>query len=274
MSQPISPARFTTYLLDLDGVVYRGDTLLPGAAEFVAWTDATGRKVVYVSNNSFATIAGVAAKLARLGAPRPEGRVVTAGSATADAVAARFPGGRVFALATEALASVLRDAGLRTVWEEGEDGPTPDAVVVGLDRTLTYPRLSRALRAVLAGAAFYAVNRDPRLPVEDGFEPGTGAMVAAVEYSSGQRAELVGKPAPGILLQAMRMAGVAPEETLVVGDGLDLDIVAGHAAGATTALVLSGLTSDAGEAAAATGDRRPELIYKDMAALLAAARAE
>ena len=272
MIQPISPARFTTYLLDLDGVVYRGDLLLPGAAEFVAWADATGRKVVYVSNNSFATVADVTEKLARLGAPRPEGRVVTAGSATADAVAARFPGGRVFALTVEAMASVLRDAGLRTVWVEDEDGPTPDAVVVGLDRTVTYPRLRRALRAVLAGAAFYAVNRDPRLPIEDGFEPGTGAIVAAVEYSSGQRAELVGKPAPGILLQAMRMVGATPEETLVVGDGLDLDIVAGHAAGATTAIVLSGLTS-ANEAAAATGDRRPELVYADLAGLLAAAQA-
>lgn len=273
MSQPISPARFTTYLLDLDGVVYRGNRLLPGAAEFVAWADVTGRKVVYVSNNSFATVADVTEKLARLGAPRPEGRVVTAGSATADAVAERFPGGRVFALTVEAMASVLRDAGLRTVWEKGEDGPTPDAVVVGLDRTVTYPRLRRALRAVLAGAAFYAVNRDPRLPIEDGFEPGTGAIVAAVEYSSGQRAELIGKPAPDILLQAMRMVGSTPEETLVVGDGLDLDIVAGHAAGATTALVLSGLTS-AAEAASATGDRRPELVYADLAALLAAARAE
>ena len=136
----------------------------------------------------------------------------------------------------------------------------------------TYPRLRRALRAVLAGAAFYAVNRDPRLPIEDGFEPGTGAIVAAVEYSSGQRAELVGKPAPGILLQAMRMVGSTPEETLVIGDGLDLDIVAGHAAGATTAIVLSGLTS-ATEAAAATGDRRPELVYADLAGLLAAAQA-
>lgn len=271
MSQPVSPAQFSTYLLDLDGVVYRGAVLLPGAREFVEWADSHGRRVVYVSNNSFATVRDVAAKLARLGAPRPEGRVLTAGAATAEAVASRFPGGRVFALATEAMATVLRDVGLRTVWAEDEDGPPPDAVVVGLDRTITYPRLRRALRAVLAGAAFYAVNRDPRLPVEDGFEPGTGAIVAAVEYSSGQRAELIGKPAPGILLQAMRLVGATPGETLVIGDGLDLDIVAGHTAGATTALVLSGLTN-AAQAAAATGDRRPDLIYADLAALLAAAR--
>src|SRR5215469_9441201 len=182
MTQTISPARFTTYLLDLDGVVYRGAQALPGAADFVQWADATGRKVVFVSNNSFSTTAEVTAKLAVIGMPRPEGRVVTAGSATADAVAARFPSGRVFALATASLAAVLRDAGLRTVWEADEEGPTPDAVVVGLDRGLTYARLRRGLRAVLAGAATYAVNCDPRLPIEDGFEPGTGSIVAALEY--------------------------------------------------------------------------------------------
>jgi 4-nitrophenyl phosphatase len=136
---------------------------------------------------------------------------------------------------------------------------------------LTYARLRRALRAVLAGAATYAVNRDPRLPVENGFEPGTGSIVAALEYSSEQRAELIGKPAPGILFQAMRLVGAAPAETLAVGDGLSLDIVAGHAAGATTALVLSGLTS-ATEAATATGEQCPELVYENLAGLLAAAR--
>ena len=272
MSQSLSPAQFTTYLLDLDGVIYRGDALLPGAAEFVAWADAHGHKIVFVSNNSFATVAEVAGKLARLGAPRPEGRVVTAAQATAAVVATRFPGGRVFALTNDAIAGVLRDAGLQTVWRDSEDGPTPDAVVVGLDRGVTYPRLRLALRAVLGGAAFYAVNRDPRLPVEDGFEPGTGSLVAAVEYSSGIRAEMICKPAPGILLQAMRLAGATPSETLVIGDGLDLDIVAGHAAGATTALVLSGL-NNAADAASATGDRRPEMVYDDLAALLAAVKA-
>lgn len=272
MSQTISPAQFTTYLLDLDGVVYRGAQALPGAVDFVHWADATGRKVVFVSNNSFSTVAEVAAKLTRTGMPRPEGRVVTAGSATADAVAARFPGGRVFPLANVSLTEVLRDAGLQPVWEESEEGTAPDAVVIGLDRGLTYARLRRGLRAALAGAALYAVNRDPRLPIEDGFEPGTGSIVAALEYSSGQRAEMIGKPAPGILLQAMRLVGSTPAETLVIGDGLSLDIVAGHAANATTALVLSGLTS-AAEAEIASGEQRPELVYENLAGLLVAARA-
>lgn len=272
MSNPRPIADFSAFLLDLDGVVYRGDTLLPGARELIEWIDATERKVAFVSNNSFATVDEVAAKLARLGVPRPEGRVVTAGWATISAIAERFPGGRVYPLAGSSMVTLLRDAGLQPVWMEREDGPTPDAVLIGLDRTLTYARLARALTAALAGAALYAVNRDPRLPVEHGFEPGTGAVVAAVEAASGIRAEMIGKPGPRILLEALHLLDAPVERALMVGDGLDLDIVAGHAAGMATALTLSGLTS-AEKAANASGERRPEYVFDDLAALLAAARA-
>lgn len=263
---------YRNYLLDLDGVVYRGNMLLPGARELVEWLDDTGRKALYLSNNSFATPDEVAAKLARLGMPRPEGRVFTAGQAAVQVIAKRFPGGRVYLLTVPQLDALAESAGLRSVWREGVEGAVPDAVMVGLDRTVTYERLRRGLRAVLAGAAFYAVNCDPRLPVEDGFEPGTGSLVAALEYASGQRAEMVGKPAPGIALEAMRLLDADPATTLMIGDGLDLDIVAGHAAGVTTALVLTGLTN-ADEARQATGNRRPDMVYPDLPTLLEAAKA-
>lgn len=266
------PADFSAFLLDLDGVVYRGEILLPGAGDFVEWADASGRQAMYVSNNSFATVDEVTEKLARLGAPRPGGRVITAGSATAAVVAQRYPGGRVFPLATDSMARMLQAAGLRTVWMDGEDGETPDAVVIGLDRGLTFARLARGLRAALGGAALFAVNRDPRLPVERGFEPGTGAVVAALEYASGRRAEMIGKPAPEIALQALAAMGAQPGQALMIGDGLDLDVVAGHAAGLTTALVLSGLTT-AHEASEATGERRPEMVFDDLADMLRAAHA-
>lgn len=261
---------YQAYLLDLDGVVYRGDLLLSGARDLVEWLDATGRHALYLSNNSLQTPEEVAAKLARLGMPRPEGRVLTAGWAAMQAIAQRHPGGRIFVLGMPSVEGLAERAGLHPVWRDSIDGAPPDVVLAALDRTLTYDRLKRALRGILAGAAFYSVNRDPRLPVEDGFEPGTGSIAAALEYASGQRAKIVGKPAPGIVLEAMRQLGARPDETLMVGDGLDLDIVAGHAAGVTTALVLTGLTS-AEQAAAATGDRQPDLIFPDCAALLAAA---
>ena len=145
----------------------------------------------------------------------------------------------------------------------------PDAILVGLDRGLTYARLRRGLRALLDGAAFFAVNRDHLLPMEDGFDPGTGAIVAALEYSTGKTATAIGKPEPGIALEAMRFLGATPDETLMVGDGLDLDIVAGHRAGTTTALVLTGLT-DREQADAAEGERRPDLVFSDLPSLLQA----
>lgn len=262
---------FRAYLLDLDGVIYRGDDLLPCARELVAWLDATGHQVLYLSNNSVQTPQEVAAKLARLGMPKPEGRVLTAGWAACRAVAARFPNGRVFVLGVPSVVEMAAAAGLRPVWQEAEDGPTPDVVLSALDRGLTYARLTRGLQAILRGAAFYAVNRDPRLPVENGFEPGTGAIATALEYASGVQAQIIGKPAPGIVLEAMRQLGVTPSETLMIGDGLDLDVVAGRAAGVTTALVLTGLTS-AEQAREASGDRKPDLVFPDLCALLDAAR--
>jgi HAD superfamily hydrolase (TIGR01450 family) len=258
------------YLLDLDGVVYRGEQLLPGARDLVEWLDATGRKVLYLSNNSIATPQEVAAKLARLGMPRPEGRVLTAGQAAARVLAARFPHGRVFVLGLPPVEQMMEQAGLQVVWSKDDDGRIPDVLIVALDRNLTYDRLRRALGAVLGGAAFYAVNRDPRLPVEDGFVPGTGSITAALEYASGQKATIVGKPEPGIVVEAMDLLGVSPDQTLMVGDGLDLDIVAGRAAGVTTALVLTGLTTGE-EASRSTGVRRPHVVYKDLSDLLAAA---
>jgi HAD superfamily hydrolase (TIGR01450 family) len=262
---------FRAFLLDLDGVIYRGNQLLLGARELVEWIDATGRKAVYLSNNSFFTPEEVAAKLARLGMPHPEGRTMTAGLAAVEAIAERFPGGAVYVLGTASIEGLARRVGLTPVRGEERDEAVPQAVLVGLDRTLTFARLSRALRAILAGAAFYAVNRDPRLPIEHGFEPGTGSIVAALEYSSGQHAVAIGKPEPGIALRAMRHLGVGPEETLMIGDGLGLDIVAGHRAGVATALVLTGLT-DRQQAERAEGERRPDFVFDDLPSLLSILR--
>jgi HAD superfamily hydrolase (TIGR01450 family) len=161
--------------------------------------------------------------------------------------------------------------GLRVVWRETMDGAPPDAILVGLDKTLTYERLTRGLRAILAGADFVAVNRDPTLPVEDGLNPGTGSIVAALEYASGRRAEIIGKPEPGILREALRFLDASNADTLLIGDGLALDIAAGHAAGVDSALVLTGLTSRE-QADAATEALKPDAIFPDMGALLDATK--
>jgi HAD superfamily hydrolase (TIGR01450 family) len=260
---------YRAFILDLDGVIYRGDRLLPGAREFITWADAAGRRLIFLSNNSFATPDEVTAKLARLGAPAPEGRVLTAGAAAARQIASRHPGGSVYVLGVASVVRMVEAEGLRAVWREGMDGPTPDAVLVGLDFDVSYDRMRRGLRAVLAGANFVAVNRDPTLPVEGGFDPGTGSLVAALEYASGRAAEVVGKPEPGVMLEALRAMGAEASETLVVGDGLELDIVAGHAAGMDAALVLTGMNTRA-QAGAATGPAKPDFVFDGIGDLLAA----
>lgn len=260
---------YRAFILDLDGVIYRGDRLLPGAREFISWADDTGRMLIFLSNNSFATPDEVTAKLARLGAPHPQGRVLTSGAAAARQIAMRHPGGSVFVLGVASVERMVEAEGLRAVWRNGIDGPAPDAILVGLDFNLSYDRLRRGLRAILAGADFIAVNRDPSLPVEDGLNPGTGSIVAALEYASARTAEIVGKPAPGMMLEALREMGAEASATLVVGDGLELDIVAGHAAGIDAALVLSGMSARA-QAEAATGRSKPELVFDGIGDLLTA----
>jgi HAD superfamily hydrolase (TIGR01450 family) len=263
---------YLALVLDLDGVVYRGDQLLPGARALVEWVDETHRRALYLSNNSLAPPDEVERKLARLGMPRPEGRVLTAGQAAARLVARRFPGGRVLVVGVPAVAGMVEATGLRLAWQDAMDGPRPDCVLVALDRTLTYDKLRRALRAIMAGAAFTAVNRDPRLPVEDGFDPGTGAIAVALQYASGVEAEIVGKPAPGIVHEALHLLGVSAEQALMVGDGLDLDVAAGRAAGVDTALVLTGLTTRE-QLQVTPADRQPTHVFDDLPALLAALRA-
>jgi HAD superfamily hydrolase (TIGR01457 family) len=253
------------YFFDLDGVIYRGNERLPGAREFIDWIEATGRDYLYISNNSMSTPTEVAARLRALDMPAPLERVMTAGSAAALYLGHTYPGASAFVLGLPPLARMVADAGLRVLSED--EGTAAQVVLVGLDRSLTYARLSVGVQAVMNGAAFVTVNRDPLLPVEGKLEPGAGAIAAAIEASTGISPYVVGKPEPGIVLEALRMTGAAPAETVMIGDGLTLDIPAGHNAGLDTILLLSGITPRSQLARAAF---QPDGVYENLAALLAA----
>jgi HAD superfamily hydrolase (TIGR01457 family) len=255
---------YHTYLLDLDGVVYRGNELLAGAIAFIDWVESSGRQYLYLSNNSMSTPAEVAERLKRLGMPAPLERVITAGSAAARYLGHTYPGARAFVLGLPPLARMVAEAGLKVLTEA--EGAQAEVVLVGLDRSLTYARLSAAVQAVLHGAAFVAVNRDPLLPVEGTLEPGSGAIAAAVQASTGITPHMVGKPEPGIITEALAMLGTAPKDAAMIGDGLTLDIPAGHRAGTATILLLSGITSREQLAGAQI---QPDAVYPDIAALLA-----
>jgi HAD superfamily hydrolase (TIGR01457 family) len=259
--------RYSWYLLDMDGVIYRGNELLPGARHFMRWLEETGRPYLFLTNNSTAGPVGIAAKMTALGLPTPPDRIVSAGVAAAHAAARHHPGGRALVLGSPALMALVAEAGCQVV--DALAPALPDVVVVGLDREISYARLAAAQRALLGGATFIAVNRDPVLPVEHGMEPGAGAIVAAVEVSSGVAPQVIGKPEPAIVQVALEQLGARPAETLLIGDGLALDIPAGERAGVDTVLLLSGITTtDEARRAGFPATR----TFANLAALLAASQ--
>ena len=253
---------YTTYLIDLDGVVYRGNELLPGAKEFVAWLETNHKKYLFLTNNSFASETQVLEKLARLGITTDASHVLGAGQAAVQNIARRFPGALVYVVGEQPLIDLVQEHHLRVA-----DGSTQTAsvVLVGLDRRFDYKKLTRAVLAVRAGAPFFAINRDALLPVAGSFVPGCGTMVAAIEAGSQVKPEVIGKPRPTLLQEAMRLLDSQPDETVMIGDGLDIDILGGKAAGTHTLLVLSG--KDTRESLAKSSIK-PDHVYENLAAVM------
>lgn len=253
---------YTTYLIDLDGVVYRGNELLPGAREFLQWLEDTHKKYLFLTNNSFATGTQILAKLARLGIMAESTHLLTAGQAAVQNIARRLPGGSVYVVGEEPLIELVEAQGLMVV---PVDSAEAEAVLVGLDRSFDYEKMACAANAIRAGALFVTINRDPVLPIAGGFVPGCGSLAAAIECASGVSPEIVGKPEPMLLLEAMKLLESGPEETVMIGDGLAIDILAGQRAGMHTLLVLSGSNS---RADVERSTIKPEHIYTDLAAVL------
>ena len=270
-------------LVDLDGVVYRSSEAVPGVASVLAARAAAGDDVVYVTKNATAYHTDYVPRLAGLGAPVGPDRVVTSARASAQWVRDRMPEvRRVLAVGTSGLERELREAGFDVVsaghaatrmHQEGIDGWAaaghPDAVVVGLDPQMSYLRVAAAADCVRAGAALIATNRDPVFPIEHGFRPGAGAVVAAVAAAARTEPRVViGKPAPYLLEVAARVVGADARRAVMIGDSVT-DVAAGRAVGARTVLMLTGVTSRA-TAEALEGDERPTRVAEDAAALEAA----
>jgi len=225
------------YLSDMDGVLYRGSAVIPGAIIFVNRLRASGAKFLFLTNHSGVTPADLAAKLDGLGIPglKPH-HFLTAARTAALFVSRQQPGARVHVLGEAALTAELEAVGLVVT------DKNPDYVVAGKTRDFDFDRLKKAATFLAAGARFIGTNPDKADPVEDGLEPAAGAILAALEAATGKKPFVVGKPNALMMLIARQQLGAHSSETVMIGDRMDTDIVAGLEAGMTTCLMLSGVT--------------------------------
>jgi glycerol-1-phosphatase len=242
--------RYDGFLLDLDGTVWVGEEAVAGAAEALARLRSAGKRLVFVTNDSRADAAELAERLRSFGIEAGEKHVLTAGAVTSRLAAeAAGAGAGAFVIGAPALHREVSAAGLRLL--EGESGREAEVVVVALHRGFDYAELRTATAALRErGAKLFATNREPGLPMPDGTWPGTGAILAAVEYASGVRATIGGKPERHLFERARQLLGDAGR-VAIVGDGLAADVAGGSAAGLATVLVLSGNSSRADLEAAA-----------------------
>jgi HAD superfamily hydrolase (TIGR01457 family) len=246
------------FLFDMDGTVYLGSRLLPGAADLLGELENRSVPFYFVTNNSSRSRVDYADKLTALGLSVIEEQIITSGEATAIYLQREHLGANVYLVGTPSLEAEFTRFGF-TITDEA-----PDAVVLGLDTTLTYEKLVRLCDFVRAGLPYIATHPDINCPTEDGFIPDIGAIMALVEASTGRQPDvIIGKPYPPIAAVIAKKTGFAPSEIVMVGDRLYTDIALG-AAGLRTVLVLTGETQPEDLVSAAY---QPDLVVQDLSEL-------
>lgn len=261
------------FIFDLDGTVYIGEELIPGAADCIAELRNRNKKVLFVSNKPLEPRRAYAAKLSRLGIPTTEEEVITSASVLARYLALNAPHLRYYVIGEPPFRAELCEQGLTLVDElvdqdaKGTVRPDGiDAVVVAFDRTLDYRKLNTAYQALRQGARFFATNGDATCPMPGGDVPDAGATLAYFQRAANRAPELVaGKPSQVMLQIALERLNVPASRCLIAGDRLDTDIRMGHSAGMTTALVLTGVTRREDVTYAAPG---PDLLLENLGELV------
>lgn len=226
------------WVLDLDGVVYKGNAPIPGVSLFISRVRERGDEVVFLTNNSAYTRTYYRNKLQQMGIPTQEKDIYTSAGLLADYLCELPKIRRVLTIGEEGLLFSLRRKGFLVTTQSS----SVDAVAAGLDRQFNYQKLFLAQKAILSGAKFIATNRDATLPTENGLLPGSGAIIRAIEECTGKEAEVVGKPNPLGLELIMKERNVCREDVIVIGDRIETDILLGKKAGVKTILVLTGVT--------------------------------
>src|SRR5690349_5995938 len=246
------------YLIDMDGVLYRGSEMIRGADGFIRELRRRDIPFRFLTNNSQRTRRDVVAKLARMGIEVEEQHVYTCAMATAKFLEKQKPNGTAFVIGEGGLLTALHHHGYAIVDHD------PDYVVVGEGRTFNLELVEAAVRMISKGARLVATNLDPNCPTQNGLRPGCGAMVAMLETATGVKAFSVGKPSPIMMRAARKEIGLTTDGTTMIGDTMETDILGGVQLGFHTVLVLSGST---GREDLERYAYRPEIIVDSLAEL-------
>ncbi len=226
------------FICDMDGVLYHGNRLLPGAAEFISWLQENDKKYLFLTNNSGMTPRELHQKLERMGIDVPEENFYTSALATAEFLRAQAPGCSAFVIGEAGLLNALYDAGITM------NDVNPDYVVIGEGKSYSLDTLTQAVNLVLRGAKLIGANSDVSGNIENGIAPACRALIAPVEMATGKQAYFCGKPNPHMMRTGLRLLGCHSEEAVIIGDRMDTDIIAGTESGVDTVLVLSGVSDE------------------------------
>ena len=221
---------------DMDGVIYHGNRLLPGVKEFVSWLKKEKKKFLFLTNSSERTPIELQEKLARMGINVEKNVFYTSALATAQFLSAQKPKGTAFIIGEAGLINAMYNVGYTM------NNVDPDYVVVGDTRSYSYEKIEQAVNMVIKGAKLIGTNPDVSGPVEHGIAPSTKALIAPIELASGKKAYFVGKPNPLMMRIALRKIGCRREESVIIGDRMDTDIISGIESEIDTCLVLSGIS--------------------------------
>lgn len=224
------------YLIDMDGVLVSGSTMILGADKFVEQLKSQGKKFLVLTNNPLYTPGDLSHRLKAMGLDVSSGSIFTSAMATARFLHSQNPGGTAFVVGESGLTEAIHDVGYVITDID------PDYVVLGETHAYNFGRITHAVRLISRGARFIATNPDPSGPTDEGIVPACGAMAALIEAASGKSPFYVGKPNPLMMRTALNYLDVHSEDTVMIGDRMDTDIVAGVESGMETILVLSGVT--------------------------------
>lgn len=228
--------KYSGYLIDLDGTMYRGNESIDGAAEFVNKLNEKDIPYLFLTNNSTSTQDVVADKLTSMGIDTSADHIFTSSMATAKYIAQKNPQARCMVIGEQGLYDAIEREGLIIA------DSSCDYVLIGLDRQITYEKLAQACLAIREGAVFISTNGDTAIPTERGFLPGNGALTSVIQVSTGVEPIFIGKPEPIIMNEALEVLGIGKASTLMVGDNYQTDILAGINTDVDTLMVFTGIT--------------------------------